>query len=97
MNFADGGYIAQVLIWIVDHDQIHLTALQQLHTFNGGLIDDFDVGIREFFVKPFQIGNQKITADSVAGTDANLAAGGGAVQKLVFPTLNQIHGGFNMA
>ena len=44
--------ISQPGIGVVGENQIHLAVLQQVHAANGGLIGDFDVNTRKFFVKP---------------------------------------------
>ena len=47
-------------------------------------------------METFQIRDQKIPADGVAGTDADLAAGRGCFHDLGFPALDQIDRRFDM-
>ena len=52
--------------------------------------------VRESFVETFQIRDQKIPADGVAGTDADLTASRGCFHDLGFPALDQIDRRFDM-
>ena len=52
--------------------------------------------VRESIVETFQIRDQKIPADGVAGTDADLTAGRGCFHDLGFPALDQIDRRFDM-
>ena len=47
-------------------------------------------------METFQIRDQKIPADGVAGTDADLTAGRGCFHDLGFPALDQIDRRFDM-
>ena len=50
------------------------------------------------FVELIQERNQKISADGVAGSDAQLAAAQfSRFHQLVFAAFDQVHGGFNVA
>lgn len=95
--FFYGDQIAEVCVWIVCYDQIHLTCLQKFGTFNRCSIGHFYVGIWKSSVKAFQIGNQKVSADGVTCTDSDLSAGGGGFQNLSLAALDQVDRRFNVA
>ena len=44
-----------------------------------------------------EIRNEKITADGVAGADADLSPGGGGLHELGLPALDQVHGRLHVA
>lgn len=61
-------------IGIVDDDEVGLPVFQQIHTADGGGVGHFDMDVRVLPVETAQIGNEKMPADGIAGTDAQLSA-----------------------
>ena len=54
--------------------------------------------VGEFFVKTLQIWNQKIAANSIAGSNTDLSTGlGGGFDDLGFSAFDQVNGGFDMS
>lgn len=66
--------IAQSGIRVIGKNQIHLTTFQKIHAANGGIVGNLDMDSGKFPVEPAQERPQKIPADGIAGTDAQLAA-----------------------
>ena len=95
-DLSEGGKTAKVNVRIVSDNEIYLTVLQKFRTLDRSGIGHFYMCVRESFVETFQIRNQKIPADGVAGTDADLAAGRGCFHDLGFPALDQIDRRFDM-
>ena len=58
----------------VYYDEIHLTVSQQFRTFHGCLIDYLDMCSGKRFVETFKIRNQKVAADCITGSYADLSA-----------------------
>ena len=54
------------------HDQVNLSLIKKLHTANGSAVCDFDAHVRIAFVKFLKGVNEAVTADGVAGSDAEL-------------------------
>ena len=54
------------------------------------------MGVGKIPVKAFQVRDQEIAADGVAGADADLTAGGGGFQNLGFPPFYQVDGRLNV-
>ena len=61
-------------IGIIGKDQIHAAIFQKIHTAGRCLIGNFDVDIGKMGMKFPQVGHKIISADCIAGTDAQLAA-----------------------
>ena len=95
-DLSEGGKTAKVNVRIVSDNEIYLTVLQKFRTLDRSGIGHFYMCVRESFVETFQIRDQKIPADGVAGTDADLAAGRGCFHDLGFPALDQIDRRFDM-
>lgn len=101
LEFQDLFYMAGVLqtgIGIVGKNKIHLSVFKKIHAADGGLVGDFDVDIGKCLVEPAQIGYQYIAADRIAGPDAQLpSVQGMGFQNLVFPSLDEVDCGLDMA
>ena len=96
-DLSEGGKAAKVNVRIVSDNEIYLTVLKKFRTLDRSGIGHFYMCVRESFVETFQIRDQKIPADGVAGTDADLTAGRGCFHDLGFPALDQIDRRFNVA
>ena len=68
--------LVDVVVWIIDEDQIHLTVFQQIHALDGCLVRDLNVRGRKTPVKAFQIRHKEVTADGITGSDPYLTADG---------------------
>ena len=95
-DLSEGGKTAKVNVRIVSDNEIYLTVFQKFRTLDRSGIGHFYMCVRESFVETFQIRDQKIPADGVAGTDADLTAGRGCFHDLGFPALDQIDRRFDM-
>lgn len=73
-------------VWEVGDDQIHLSRFQKIHALDGSLVGDLDMDVWPGLVKLFQVRDEKIPADRIAGSNPELAAAHGAcLQDLRFP------------
>ena len=59
---------------IIGSDKISLTLFQGVGTFNGSVVDHFDMNVGVFFVELFSVGYQIVAADGVAGANTQLAS-----------------------
>ena len=85
-------------VWEVGDDQIHLSRFQKIHALDGSLVGDLDMDVWPGLVKLFQVRDEKIPADRIAGSNPELAAAHGAcLQDLRFPAADQIDGRLHMA
>ena len=57
---------------VVGDDQLSLAVFQKLRTSDGGTVDDLDSYLRMILVETAEIGDEKIAAQSIAGTDPQL-------------------------
>ena len=73
------------------HNEIYLSVSEQLRTADGSLVGDTDAHVGMFFVKPLEVGNQKIPANGITGSDAQLALQGGIFTQESFSFLNQMN------
>ena len=53
-------------------DQLSLAVFQKFRTSDGGTVDDLDPYLRMILVETAEIGDEKIAAQSIAGTDPQL-------------------------
>ena len=58
---------------IVGEDQLSLSVFKKLGTADGGAVDDLDPYVRMILVKTAKIRDEKIAAQSIAGTDTKLS------------------------
>ena len=59
-------------IRVVGDDQLSLAVFQKLRTSDGSTVDDLDPYLRMILVETAEIGDEKIAAQSIAGTDPQL-------------------------
>ena len=78
------------------HNEIYLFVSEQLCTADGSLVGDTDAHVGMFFVKSLKVGNQKIPADGITGSNAQLAFQGGIFTQEGFSFLNQMNRRFDM-
>ena len=97
LDKTDVGAVSQTGIGIVGEDQIHCTALQQVHTSDGSLVGDLDMDVRVFLVETAQVRDQKIPADGITGADTELSsAERTGLHNLHLSAFDEIHGRFNV-
>lgn len=59
--------------WGVAYNEIHLAVIQEVDAANGSTVGNLNPHIRIIFMEAFEIVNQKIAADGIAGADTELS------------------------